>query len=101
MNIARKGIYALILSALSFISGMLVIRIKVPEAFTNAVGSLANSYINTLQSSSVTLDELYDIINSYTGYIGQATNFTYLAFAVGILGVILLVAGIVWIYQNR
>ncbi|MEM2144137.1 MAG: hypothetical protein QW279_02160 [Candidatus Jordarchaeaceae archaeon] len=80
---------------------MLVIRIKVPEAFTNAVGSLANSYVNTLQSSSVTLDELYDIINSYTGYLGQANNFTYLAFAVGILGVILLIAGIVWIYQNR
>jgi len=86
---------------LSFISGIVIIRTKVPEAFTNAVGSLANSYVNIIQSSSVTLDELYDIVKSYTGYLGQATNFTYLAFAVGILGVILLIAGIVWVYQNR
>lgn len=101
MNIVRKGIYALILAALSFVVGIVINITKVPEAFTNAMGSMASSYINIVQTSSLTLDALSDTLQSYTNYLSQATNFTYLALSVYILGVILIIAGIYWIYQNR
>jgi hypothetical protein len=74
---------------------------KVPEAFTNAAGSVANSYLNSIVSSTISIEALYETFKAYTNYLSQATNFTYLALAVCILGVILLIAGVVWIYQNR
>ncbi|MEM3587399.1 MAG: hypothetical protein QXO71_08780 [Candidatus Jordarchaeaceae archaeon] len=86
---------------MSFISGILINMIKVPEAFTNAIGTFANSYVDMLKGSSFTLDTLYDVVKSYTSYLGQAINFIYLSFILYALGIALLIAGIVWIYQNQ
>nr|MDO8079386.1 hypothetical protein [Candidatus Freyarchaeota archaeon] len=101
MNIIRKGIYALILSALSFISGIVINVTKVPEAFTNAIGSISNSYLTAIQSSTISVEALYEAFKSYTNYLSQATNFNYLALAVYILGVLLIIVGVYWIYINR
>ena len=100
MNLFRKGLAVLILSVITFILGIVVNVSKVPEAFTNAIGSISDSYLNGLKSPPITLNQLYLAYQSYTGYLSQATNFAYLAFAIYVLGVILVIIGVYWIYQN-